>query len=215
MRHTATWLASVALLGGALSALSGEIVLQPTADTRIYQGQPDANFDSQQLTIGAVRPDEPSLQAVLLQFDLSQISGSIRSAVLTLFTAGNSQMGAGAGMTIEAHRITQEWDADAVTFNERFRGQRWNTAGGDFDPELIASATHLPTNQAGMAITFDVTRLVQSWRDKSVPNQGLILCTPGYPRDARKGELQTFESSENFSKSGYEFMPKLVVTVAE
>ena len=66
-----------------------------------------------------------------------------------------------------------------------------------------------------MALTFDITSLAQKWADKSAPNFGVLLCLPGYPQQAYKGELQAFESAENFMKTGAQYAPTLVITTAD
>ncbi|MBI4024999.1 MAG: DNRLRE domain-containing protein [Verrucomicrobia bacterium] len=206
---------SIALFSAA--NLHGKtLTLQPQADTWIYQAQPDANFERNQLFVGTNRADNQTHHATLLRFDLSDVKGKVTSAVLNLYTAPDAQIGAGNGMTIEAHGLlTADWNSKTVTFNDRTKGEPWKTPGGDFDPEPVVAVKHTPTTEIGMALAFDITSLVQKWVDKSVPSLGVLLCLAGYPQQAYKGEIQAFESTENFAKIGAQYAPTLVITTED
>lgn len=211
IRRWVGWLGVAVGLAAALPLRAATQVLQPEADARVYQGEPTANYNKQQLMVGTVRLDRPSCQASLLRFDVSRVKGPIKQAVLTLFTGPDAQMGMGRGMMVEAHRITLDWDPPTVSFAERQKGEPWKTPGGDFDPEPVVTVTHKPTIQTGTPVAFEITALVQDWVNKTAPNHGVILLAPGYPQTPTKGELQSFDSSENFLKMGEEFTPRLTV----
>ena len=80
----------------------------------------------------------------------------IESATLNLYVWQVSDQ------TVNAHRVTADWDEMTVT---------WNNFGGAYDAAVEASLLI----DAGGYLSFDVTALVQAWLDGTYPNYGFLL----------------------------------------
>lgn len=87
--------------------------------------------------------------------------------------------------TIDVHRILQDWDEgtgsgqseghqySGITWtNRKANGYGWNTYGGHFDPNPVASLT-MPKSQ--YMWEFDITNLVKDWMADPSNNFGLLL----------------------------------------
>lgn len=114
-------------------------------------------------------------------------NASVDSAKLSLYCY--SLNGSGP-VTINAYRVTNSWregtggttwtgDAnsssiDGVTWNERWYGTNWNSAGGDYDPTAVGTTT---LSAQGTWIELDITDVVQDWLDGTHDNYGLLLMT--------------------------------------
>jgi hypothetical protein len=78
----------------------------------------------------------------------------------------------------------------------------WGTAGGDFDPAVLATAI-VPSFTGPMWVDWDVTELVRGWANGTIPNDGVILRTEG-------GEW----NGHRFCSSDYptpELRPRLII----
>jgi len=93
----------------------------------------------------------------LLKFDTQNTipqGANIQSATLTVTVSyTNSQ-----SRTLDAYRTTSSWDENTATWNVRYPGIWWGSAGGDLAGPY-ASAT--AEAWAGNRVSFDVTSLVQ------------------------------------------------------
>ena len=83
----------------------------------------------------------------LIEFDLSEITStaSIVNANLTLYLASK---GTGTSIPINIHRMNNSWTEgtgndqitnNGATWNNRSGNESWDSAGGDFNPTLIAT----------------------------------------------------------------------------
>ena len=100
--------------------------------------------------------------------DAIPAAATILEATLSL----HRQSGSGADQPVSAHRITNSWSEDSVSWNRRESGTNWDTAGGDFDNIAVATT---PVGPANERYEWNITPLVQGWVDGSYPNYGVAL----------------------------------------
>jgi RHS repeat-associated protein len=137
---------------------------------------------------------ENAVHRPILEFDVRDIpAGSlVESATLSLWHGFQFNQ----TMTVDVHRVTRAWTEGAVNgcngqgadWYETVGGAPWATAGGDFDPQIYASAV-APNGEDPSWDDFGVTSLVQSWVSGEAPNLGFLLkgrtepATPGFAFD--------------------------------
>lgn len=139
-----------------------------SADTEIWDQAPNNNYgDAAETWVSSATNDTTRS---LLRFDMGKIpaGAKILEATLTL----DRQSGSGANEPVSAHRITNPWSEDAVTWNEREAGTAWDTAGADFDATAV---TTTPIGPANNLYEWDITPLAQGWVDGGYPNYGVAL----------------------------------------
>jgi hypothetical protein len=97
----------------------------------------------------------------LVRFDLSTIPAhaTIASAKMTL----TAWLVSGAVEPVNVHRAPVPWSESTVT---------WDTFTGAYSPAVEGS---LSAAASGAVASADLTRLVQSWVDGAVPNDGVVL----------------------------------------
>lgn len=157
-----------------------------THDT--YIDKSSVNLNSGTAVSLDIRGHSSNTERALLAFDLSSIpSGStVVSASLNLyFFAATSS----SAISINAHRVLADWDELQATWRQRLTGTNWTSAGGDYDPAVLASQS--VTNTFGW-VTWDVTSVVQAWVSGAATNQGLILEAPS----GAASEVKQFHSAE-------------------
>lgn len=141
----------------------------------------------------------------LLQFDLSSIppNASISSAELYLYLKTGSDGDDDYHNTeIYVHRVTNFWKEEEVTWKDRYRKERWDSEGGDFD-WTIESSVSLMGKSSGW-VSWGVTRTVRDWFNKKYVNFGFLLRQDVY----NKKENQFFSSDIPW----VHYRPKLVVS---
>jgi RHS repeat-associated protein len=118
----------------------------------------------------------------LLQFDLRDVpaNATVSNATLSLHT---DLMPPAQTDTVNVHRVTSAWkegtglgecNLDAASWNETQSGVKWKTAGGDYDPTVVASKSHTANDVEGWD-DFNVASAVQKWVNADAPNLGLLL----------------------------------------
>ncbi|HEX6700013.1 MAG TPA: DNRLRE domain-containing protein [Gaiellaceae bacterium] len=118
----------------------------------------------------------------LLQFDLRDIpaNATVSNATLSLHT---DIMPPAQTVTVNVHRVTSAWTegtgfgactGDGASWNETYGGVKWKTAGGDYDPTVVASKVHTVNDVEGWD-DFNVASAVQKWVSSDAPNLGLLL----------------------------------------
>jgi hypothetical protein len=138
------------------------VMVQPDGttgiDALISEGNPTANFGaSTTIEIGLDNSGKKVFS--LLRFDVSQISGTVTSADLTLtFYSG----GAGGNVIGETRIITSNWLENTVTWNTKPSYEATT-----FDPTF--------TIASGSNLTIDIKNTVQKWVDGVYPNYGIVL----------------------------------------
>jgi endonuclease/exonuclease/phosphatase family metal-dependent hydrolase len=94
----------------------------------------------------------------LLKFDTQHTipaGSTVSSALLTVTVKTGSD---DASRSIGAYQVTTSWTEGEVTWNQRRKKTKWNTAGGDLGSRLDDAVV---SNKAGTKVTFDVTPLVK------------------------------------------------------
>lgn len=163
---------------------SGMLQFQPDGitgkDTAIYSTQPANNNGS----FPAMPISEAGdTQRGLLGFDTSSIPAGVfvDSAELQLEVTNVTDPGVFA-----IHQVIAPWEEMEATWTDAATGVTWSSAGADFDPTIIASATVTGVQK----YAFDVTGAVRNWLHDGDPNHGFLL-------EASFGADASFASSEN------------------
>jgi len=141
----------------------------------------------------------------LLQFDLSSIppDASISSAELYLYLKTSSDGDDDYHNTkIYVHRVTNFWKEEEVTWKDRYRKERWDSQGGDFD-WTIESSVSLMGKSSGW-VSWGVTRTVKDWFNEKYINFGFLLRQNAY----NKKENRFFSSDIPWEH----YRPKLVIS---
>ncbi len=148
------------------------IGLQPDAaesnDAEIWAQSPNNNYGDSAETWVSSKTNDTTRS--LLRFNMSKVPAG--SKILGAFMSLHRQSGGGGDQPVSAHRITQAWSEDSVTWNDREFGTNWDTAGGDFDTNAIATT---PVGVGDQHYEWDIAPLVQAWVDGSYPNYGVAL----------------------------------------
>ena len=107
----------------------------------------------------------------LVRFNLSEIPGDaeILDAELSIWSIRRTNE---YTMDVDVHEVTTSWDELSATWNEASAGVPWQSAGGDFAPQILDSTTVTTTARW---YAFGVVPAVQRWVDNPASNRGLIL----------------------------------------
>lgn len=141
----------------------------------------------------------------LLRFDLSSIpsDASISSAELYLYLKTSSDGDDDYHNTkIYLHRITNFWKEEEVTWKDRYRKERWDSEGGNFDWAIESSAS-LRGKTSGW-VSWVVTRTVKDWFNEKYVNFGFLLRQNAY----NKKENRFFSGDIPWEH----YRPKLVIS---
>ena len=188
----------------------GTVVLQPDAseaiDTYLYEWKPDWNHGAK--VSMSVSDQWTANEHALLRFNLSAIprGARITEASLELNSNGSSWQ----STTLTVHRVNTDWTegsetggvGDGANWNNRDTGTAWNSAGGDYELNPVASAV---TPGAVGWVSWDITPLVNEWVNAGIPNYGLLLA-PTAP-----GQGAAFDSSDATDAAVH---PKLTISYA-
>lgn len=184
----------------------GEVV----RDCTLNKAQPDTSFcgdSSNRIKVGSTGG---TARRGALKFNLEELPANditVTEALMKLYLdsdASTAAAGGGQGPEYVARRLTEGWTSTA-TWNSRWTGQSWATAGGTF----VGSASGLPIvgNNEGYK-SIPATAVVNSWLSGQ-PNQGLIV-KQATPEDT--ASLLWFYSS---AASNTDRWPKLEVTYTD
>lgn len=187
--------------------------LNPTQDTRLNSAAANTNYGTT-TTMVLKGPANQSNNVVL--FDTSNVppGALIVSAILRMRVTATA--GATANpKVINAYSVTQAWvegtgaAGSGATWNSRTGAINWTTAGGTYNPAVVAVAreesTGISPPPAGFTtgwLTWDLTALVQEWVDGVTVNNGVILVST-------VADSMTIPSAENGTAGN---RPQLVVT---
>jgi hypothetical protein len=146
----------------------------PTGDAAVFQGAPEVNSGSKaDMWAGyglaaCGSPVDYQISRSLLKFNLSSIPAgtNILSARLNLRTwLVCYRDPTSTPRSVTVYRATDDWSESSVTWNNQpIVGEAYGSASIPFE----AGAWH----------AFDVTGLVRSWVDGSLPNQGMMVRGP-------------------------------------
>lgn len=138
-------------------------------DTFISLDQPDKNFGND----SNFELEGDAETHVLLEFDLASLppDAIVDSATLEIYLVSIS--GAPSPATISAHRITNSWDEQTVTWDKYDGINPWSMPGGSHDANLINSITiDVPEDSWRQ---LDVTSVAADWVSGAFPNYGILL----------------------------------------
>lgn len=160
----------------------------------------------------------------LVKFDVSNLpaeSTSIRNAVLRLNVISTS--GAWNYTTSDGHasvhRVTTEWVENEATWTNATTTTNWNSVGGDFDntvhrwvgnTNLVSNFTS-GTTSAHFYMDFDVTDIVQYWKENPTENYGLLVKLHPNANEASPNIVYQINSSRLDLNDGYNNRPELLV----
>lgn len=170
------------------SARKFPVVIDPTiwANVNYYGGQdcfiqntnPNTNFCSSASYTGTadqVGYDGTSLNRTLLEFPVQTgythivPNSNIIDAELDLTLASSTSTGA---IAVTANPITQSWNDNYTTWNNRDNATAWSTAGGSFGSALDAENIG---PSAGSYRWIHLTQTIQNWVNGSATNYGFLL----------------------------------------
>ncbi len=181
-------------------------LFQPDAtrgkDAYIWEWEPTYNYGTADETWIASTPPNWNRALSLFRFGVNAIpSGAkILDARLSLYHSGGND----PDVPVTAHRITNGWSEQFVTWNNRNNAKPWDSSGGDFDTAV--EATTLVGSATNTRYEWDISNLVQGWVDGTYSNHGVALRT-----------LQPSMAGERFSTSDHADPaqhPRLSVTFA-
>lgn len=154
---------------------AGTMARQPTAipgtDAYIWAYNKTTNYGGDDETW--VATDSNNTALALFKFDLAGIpaGANITRAILSVYHRDGND----PDVPISAHRITNAWNEDDVTWEKRDIWQYWNIPGGDFDPNAVTTILVGPSDK--MRYEWELTGLVQGWHSGQYENFGAALRT--------------------------------------
>ncbi|KPM48191.1 DUF7467 domain-containing protein, partial [Jiulongibacter sediminis] len=122
------------------------------------EGHWDHNHDDP-----AVGYDGSEYDRTLVGFDLSGITGTVKSAQLVLKSKES------LGATVGVYPVSEVWNADEVTWRERDKNIEWGTLGEWRPSDPLLDVQTISVNQD---YSWDVTEAVETWVNGPVPLSG-------------------------------------------
>ncbi len=183
-RTTVTFTGTATAAAGLTSAT---LLVGGPPVTRVFSG-PAQVLDAQ---LTASTPTMPAGSGIAINVDSLNPHAHGLLVFPTLLGPGSNQVPPGAvitsatlrlnctnsGNVMALRRLTQDWDEDQATWNDRRAGQPWAAPGAD-GPGSYAGAS-LPGDCTTKGQRFiDITPFVQAWSD-GTPNFGLLLTDTG------------------------------------
>ncbi len=141
---------------------------QGSTDTYLDAGNPDTNFGN---TLYKSIGGTPQVN-MAIKFDLPDnlMNKIIHSAKIVFYCWSVSNYV--EDQEFKLCELTEGWDENTVTWEERETGVDWSVPGGEYCTLPVSTS---PIENQSYYPEFDVTQLVQSWSDQSLTNNGLIL----------------------------------------
>ncbi len=157
------WVDDVQIDRQAVAPLPATLVLAPTADTRIHENDPSANYGSDSRLRVGLDAGEKHYRS-LLRFD---VSGLPATATVTKATLRTHVVGSFGSKNTDAsmHRVLVAWNETGT----------WSSLGGGAHEPTVLSETTVPTGTTGWVTWSIPPGLVHAWRDGVTPNHGLLL----------------------------------------
>ena len=137
--------------------------------------------------LGSV-PAGSTINSASFSFTINQVPPAATSAIISLHTVtGSWGEGASNAPGPEGRGTTAQVN-DATWLHRFFDAELWNTAGGDFVPEAVASE---PISSSPQSVTFatspQLVAAVQAWVDNPSANHGwALLGDEVFPQNARR-----------------------------
>jgi hypothetical protein len=185
---------SARILPDNAGALIHNYRVEVSDDSTIDDNNADSNFGNDGNLTSELDVFPAGNKHALLKFDLGAsgipANAQIQSATLWLY-----QQSVSGVKPIDIHRVTSDWSEATIT---------WNSFNATYDTAVEASIPEgLPENAYS---GINLTGLVQSWINGSLPNQGIVLIP-----NASFYQSNVFSSKE----AGAQQTPWLEVVVSE
>lgn len=228
-RRGLRFLLCVAALDASAHVAADELVLEPVADTTLYEDAPDDGTGASTfLFVGPLASGSP--RRILLRFDLSSLpSGAVVTAANLQLTVNRAAFGASATDAHSLHRVLASWgegsgdggtggaggtaSANDATWTRRFHGTppsapgpAWSTSGGD----VAAPSAQFPLGGAGRHTVQSTPGLladIRQWQAEPTSNFGWQLRGPEGPSLSQKARRVVSRDSASVAER-----PRLVVT---
>jgi len=152
---------------------------------------------------------------VLIEFDLTDVSNSVVNGTITnptysLDLKTTTLRELSSDFTLECAPISQSWEMGlgkrqdnpktttgvSYTWRDELSGSAWASEGGDF---ITTTTSSLSFGQKSTDVSFDVTNIINSHLDGTIPNYGLVVKFPtSLENDTTNyGEMNFFSSETN------------------
>jgi len=185
---------SARILPDNAGALIHNYRVEVSDDSTIDDNNADSNFGSDGSLTSSLSVFPSGSKHALLKYDLAA-AGIPANAQIQSATAWFYQQSVNGVKPIDIHRVTTDWSEGTVT---------WNSFNAAYDTAVEASIPEgLPENAYS---GINLTSLVQSWVNGSLPNQGIVLIP-----NASIYQSNVFSSKE----AGTQQAPWLEVVVSE
>lgn len=121
-------------------------------------------------------------------FSTIPTSAVITSAQFSIYRSGGDDI----SLNLSAHRITQSWTENSVTWNSRDGSNNWTTAGVSIESAPYASITASKDNGYK---SFDLTTLVSKWIAGTYTNHGILVKQNSSPLVDKRHQFQQSEGT--------------------
>ena len=167
------------------------VSLSAVADTYIDKGDTTDNYGDSSSLVVDLSGGGIGNGRILLRFDLSTIpaDATITGATLKLNATQNDGVS-----SLNVYEVTEAWvegagvgTTGAASWDDRLPGISWSTAGGSFDPAIVATFSSEDTGQH----IWNITPLAQAWLNTPAANNGLIIGST-----EKGGATVTYDSRE-------------------
>lgn len=161
-----------------------------SGDTSVYisEGQPNPISISASDKDILLLKSETNKARSLIKFDIGDIPTSataIRNAILRLNVISTSGAWAYTNSDghVSVHRITTNWIESEATWTNATTTIPWSAVGGDYGSEIgiwlgntnLATNITSATTSANFWLDFDVTNIVQYWKENPSENYGFLV----------------------------------------
>ena len=178
-----------------------------TTDTILRSGFP-TQVGGNDTEIGVGRSGDNIVRS-LLRFDLSGIekASKVLSVDLNLYLSSTNST---SSIDISIHKISNSWNENEATWQNRTASTKWGTAGVDYNPTAYTAVKNIATIpskiQDGLVKWSLPVSNVNGWVDNPSINHGVLIKSTTESSKVYK----KFYSSESTVDSAYK--PKLVIT---
>jgi len=189
------------LADNGYSEVITETSISTTKDSYIYSGSPNTNYGTAAILVVS-RSSSVNSNRTLIEFDLSAVPThqQIARATLKLYCTYIRNV----DMEMQVWALDESWEETQVTWNSRYTGVPWTTAGGTFSK--MYARHNITDADLNNWVEMDITELVREWVSGERPNYGVIII-PNYLTAV------TFPAGSNFQseESVYYNEPRIVV----
>jgi hypothetical protein len=111
----------------------------------------------------------------IIKFNLPAALMDQKIADARVFFYGWNQDNFPAGQYLDLHRMMQNWDEMAATWDRRTSTDTWQSAGGDYDTQLLGRTEFSTGCDHCFFAPIPITSMVQKWVDGIASNYGMML----------------------------------------